>query len=377
MGEAKRRKKDQGPVGRELKLMTAAEFVEGSPRDPFALDRIEPARIPLIAATLAVAADRPGIIQTGIEPGGVIYLALENPTEVRIGLRSASVRLRVDLAALGGRILIIEGEATPDAIRAALMPAAEAQPIKLIVVDTIGKLMKFNEVADAQAFARRLRSWTELYGTPTLILAGPRTETSGSMFGDAVDGEVLLPPPLPPWTPRKNRKAARRYLEDSEAVSTAAIAVDFLPRSGALIDMAETLARKTLVGAPNEQLSQTWLLQRDDEDSVMVVETPWSDDHSKLAIFDYIRGLARKNNVSSYAFVCEAWMADADTDVRPRDSDTRIEIVIAVVADGKSKTSKSWSIIRNDDGVCVELKFRDQDQDIGVNGRIAKLLDEP
>ena len=32
MGEAKRRKKDQGPVGRELKLMTAAEFVEGSPR---------------------------------------------------------------------------------------------------------------------------------------------------------------------------------------------------------------------------------------------------------------------------------------------------------------------------------------------------------
>jgi hypothetical protein len=33
------------------------------------------------------------------------------------------------------------------------------------------------------------------------------------------------------------------------------------------------------------------------------------------------------------------------------------------------------SDIRNDDGVCVELKFREQD--VGVSGRIAELLDEP
>jgi hypothetical protein len=199
MDEAKRCKKDQGPVGGELKLVTAVEFVKGSPHDPFWLDRIEQGRIPLITATLAVAANRPGLIQTGIEPGVVVYLALEDPTEVRTALRSASVRWRVDLAALGGRILIIRDGATPDAIRAALMPIAEAQPIKMIVVDTIAMLLKLNKAADAQAFARRVRSWMELRGKPMVVLTGP-PETR-SMFGDVADVEVLPPPPRRPWTP--------------------------------------------------------------------------------------------------------------------------------------------------------------------------------
>jgi hypothetical protein len=175
---------------------------------------------------------------------------------------------------------------------------------------------------------------------------------------------------------KKARKAARRYLENSDvALGGAVRLLGFLPVDGALIDIAEALARKALIGVPGGQLPPLWLLQRDGEDTATIIESPWENDRVKFAVLNDMRSLMRKNSVSAYAFVSEAWIAGPDTNVLPRDSDTRVEIVHAVVADGKSKTSKAWSIIRNDDGVCVELKFWAQFD--GASGHIAELLDEP
>jgi hypothetical protein len=174
---------------------------------------------------------------------------------------------------------------------------------------------------------------------------------------------------------KKARKAARRYLENNDVAPSGAVrSLGFLPVDGALIDIAEALARKALIGIPGGELPPVWLLQRDGEDTARIIESPWENDLVKLAILDDMRRLMGENSVSAYAFVSEAWIAGPDTDVQPRDSDTRVEIVHAVVADGKSKTSKVWSIIRNDDGVCVELKFWAQSH--GVSGPIAEFLVE-
>jgi hypothetical protein len=67
-------------------------------------------------------------------------------------------------------------------------------------------------------------------------------------------------------------------------------------------------------------------------------------------------------------------MAPEGALVRPCDSDARVEVVIAVVSDGKSKTLNVWSMLRGDDSVCSELEFLKQEQ---CNGRFAHLLDEP
>jgi hypothetical protein len=174
---------------------------------------------------------------------------------------------------------------------------------------------------------------------------------------------------------RRLRKAARRYLETGNAVIVDPGArARFLPLKGALMDMAEALAREALVGVPNGELPPTWLLKRNGEDMVMIIETFWSDDRKKFAALDFLRGLMRENGVDAYAFVSEGWMAPEGAPVRPRDSDARVEIVNAVVSDSKSKTLKVWSMLRGDDSVCSELEFLKQDQ---CNGRFAHLLDEP
>jgi hypothetical protein len=143
--------------------------------------------------------------------------------------------------------------------------------------------------------------------------------------------------------------------------------------NGALIDMAEALARKALIGVPNGQ-PPTWLLKRNGEDTVMIVETFWSDDREKFAALDFMRGLMRENGVDAYVFFSEGWMAPEGAPVRPRDSDARVEVVNAVVSDGKSKTLKIWSMLRDDDSVCSDLEFLQHDH---IDGRFADLLDEP
>jgi hypothetical protein len=201
----------------------------------------------------------------------------------------------------------------------------------------------------------------------------PHTEAapkSATVYGGLEYKPMALDAPS-----RRLRKAARRYLETGNAVIVGPGArARFLPLNGALMDMAEALARKALVGVPNGQLPPTWLLQRDDEDSVMVVETPWSDDREKFVVLDFMRGLMSENSVDAYAYLFEGWMAPESAPVRPRDSDARVEVVFAVVSDGKSKTFKVWSLLRGDDSVCSELEFLEYDQ---CDERFTHLLDEP
>jgi hypothetical protein len=47
-----------------------------------------------------------------------------------------------------------------------------------------------------------------------------------------------------------------------------------------LIDAAEGIARRTLIGIKGAQLDNHWLLQRDDRDTLMLFVTPWGSDAS-------------------------------------------------------------------------------------------------
>jgi hypothetical protein len=177
--------------------------------------------------------------------------------------------------------------------------------------------------------------------------------------------------------PRKTRQAARRFLNSPEANSLETLAgaikqAGLLPKEHmTLLDVAEKIAREVLIQVPGAELAPTWFLEREGEDTVMVFETPWSNDEAKAEILDQMREIMRKEGVTRYVFASESWVStDLTSTVRPRDSDTRIEIVNAVTSEGDGKF---WTIVRDRAGVVTELEPLRTAH--GIAGRMRNLLD--
>jgi hypothetical protein len=176
---------------------------------------------------------------------------------------------------------------------------------------------------------------------------------------------------------KKIRKTARRFLNSPEASNIgnpagAITRAGFLRKEGmTLLDIGEKIARKVLISVPGAELAPTWFLERAGEDIVLVFKTPWSNDEAKAEILDQMREIMRKEGVARYVLAAESWVStDLMSTVRPRDSDTRIEIVSAVTSEGEGKF---WTIVRDGAGVVTELEpFLTE---CGIDGRMTNLLD--
>jgi hypothetical protein len=166
----------------------------------------------------------------------------------------------------------------------------------------------------------------------------------------------------------KLEKEALPHLDPRLYVENAVL----MPLDGDLIRTAEQLARNRLIGVPNATLPPLWLLQKNGEPSLAVIETPWSGDEEKADVLAFLRGFMRANSVDAYANLSEVWMAPEESPVRPRDSDAREEGVLIVVANQGGVTAKTFTIARNADGVCSAL----EEIDIGgtVSGPLCELL---
>jgi hypothetical protein len=125
---------------------------------------------------------------------------------------------------------------------------------------------------------------------------------------------------------------------------------------------------------------------------VDILATPWSNDHEKRIAQMLVRAKLKLENCDGYSFVSEAWMLRVDKSeypdaerydgVRPSQSERRVEVVAAVAVmkspTGLDKRMATWTIVRNDKGVIVELKPMGGDYmaDANVAGEMPSLMDD-
>ena len=128
---------------------------------------------------------------------------------------------------------------------------------------------------------------------------------------------------------------------------------------------AERVLLKSDVGASLTPVFATFA-----KDQVDIVATPWSNDEQKRIAQMLVRAKLIMEQCEAYSFVSEAWMlavnkseypnAEDYDGIQPSKSERRVEVVVATAvaksATGLDKRFSTWAIIRNDQGVIVELK---------------------
>lgn len=161
-----------------------------------------------LTVALHVAAGRP-IGRVEVERGSVLYLAAENPDDIRARLIFAAERLAIDLAAVPLHFVV--GTFVFDDWRRHLeQEAARIGPLALVVVDTGPAFLSMQGIEDENAnvamlgFARTLRSLTELPGGPAVLVLVHPTKSAqgadqmiprgGSAFLGELDGNLALLP---------------------------------------------------------------------------------------------------------------------------------------------------------------------------------------
>lgn len=151
-----------------------------------------------VIIALAVATGRQDILGRSVHRGRVAYLAFENPTDIRMRFMIAASALGVDVSFIDDAILIIDERRKPEDILSVLQRESVTEPISLIIVDTLQAAFDGNDSNDAtQAgeFIRRLRSLTQIFGNPAVLIAAhpvkKATEGNLSPYGSgAVINEV-------------------------------------------------------------------------------------------------------------------------------------------------------------------------------------------
>ena len=125
---------------------------------------------------------------------------------------------------------------------------------------------------------------------------------------------------------------------------------------------------------------------------VDIIATPWNNDEQKRQAQMLIRAKLIMEKCDAYSFVSEAWMlavnksefpnAEDYDGIMPSQSERRIEVVVATAVakseTGLDKRFSTWAIIRNDQGVIVELKpmkepYQGADS---VGGTMPSLMDD-
>jgi hypothetical protein len=69
-----------------------------------------------IAATIAVAMNRPDVIGCDVEPGRVAYVSIENPTDFKMKLAVNCYVHNISIDEIESRVAIIDGRDTPEQI---------------------------------------------------------------------------------------------------------------------------------------------------------------------------------------------------------------------------------------------------------------------
>jgi hypothetical protein len=158
----------------------------------------------LVATALAVSSGNGGILGADVEQGRVAYLAFENPDDVRMRMMAAAYLLNVSLTVLAGRLLILDARAKPEDVCSTLLSASSAEPLSLILADTLAAWFDGKDINDnvqAGEFIRRARPLTNMPGCPSVIVAAHPTKGAsddqlvpygGGAILNEVDGNLTL-----------------------------------------------------------------------------------------------------------------------------------------------------------------------------------------
>ncbi|MDQ6869183.1 MAG: AAA family ATPase [Pseudomonadota bacterium] len=139
-----------------------------------------------IAATIAVAMNRPDVIGCAVEPGRVAYVSIENPTDFKMKLAVNCYAHNVSYDEIESRVAIIDGRDTPEQIFEGLKLDAEANgAFQLVCFDTFqagfaaAGAGAFNDNEAVLGYVIRLRPLTTLPGSPSVLVAFHPTKNAG------------------------------------------------------------------------------------------------------------------------------------------------------------------------------------------------------
>lgn len=127
-----------------------------------------------VIIALAVATGREDILGRPVHQGRVAYLAFENPTDIRMRFMIAASALGIDVNAIDDAIVIIDARHRPEDILQVLQSETLIEPLALIIVDTLQAAFDGNDSNAAPQmgeFIRRLRSLTQIFGKPAVLIA--------------------------------------------------------------------------------------------------------------------------------------------------------------------------------------------------------------
>jgi hypothetical protein len=139
-----------------------------------------------IAATIAVAMNRPDVIGCEVESGRVAYVTIENPTDFKMKLSVNCFFHNILYDEIDPRVAIIDGRDTPEQIYEGLRLDAEANgDFQLVCFDTFqagfaaAGAGAFNDNEAVLKYVIRLRLLTTLPGQPSVLVAFHPTKNAG------------------------------------------------------------------------------------------------------------------------------------------------------------------------------------------------------
>jgi hypothetical protein len=161
----------------------------------------------MVATALAIATGRADILGIEVAQGRVLYLAGENPDDVRMRFKIAAYLLNVDIRGIGDSVVIRDRRDKPEDVLVEIDRRFKDDPrqtFTAVFVDTYASYFDGSDVSnpvEAGEFTRRLRPFTKVPGLPAVIVgAHPVKNASegllvpygaGAILGE-IDGNLCL-----------------------------------------------------------------------------------------------------------------------------------------------------------------------------------------
>lgn len=124
-----------------------------------------------------------------------------------------------------------------------------------------------------------------------------------------------------------------------------------------MLELAYGQAQNIIVGNKEQLMPIFMVLTGDDE--IIFVGTPWDGDEQKDMAIHLLKDLMKRHNATAYSFLTEAWVSAQRRDdpdrTPPSQRADRREVVMAMATNGSDTKYRSWLIIRDVDGNCVDL----------------------
>jgi hypothetical protein len=161
----------------------------------------------MVLAALAIATGRADILGIEVVKGRVLYLAGENPDDVRMRFMIACYLLNIDMLVIGDGVVIRDKRDKPEAVLKEIDRRFKADPTQTfaaIFIDTFGSYFDGANVSDpveAGEFTRRLRPFTKVPGLPAIVVGTHPIKNAtefqlipygaGSILGE-IDGNLTM-----------------------------------------------------------------------------------------------------------------------------------------------------------------------------------------